>query len=150
MRMPSGLLLPFALSVVLALFLAPPVQADERVKLTGDEIEEILFTPGNVIFGVDHRNNVVWIGTALGDGDRHFYWRSLARGYPRTQTPPTPPPATQGPVSGEFTGTVRIVNDQQCAIGYAEDRCLDLYRIGKNKYESWAGETLQSTWYRAN
>jgi hypothetical protein len=136
----SGALPAFALCVAVALFLASPIHAKDRVKLTGDEIREILFTPGKVIFGVGHRNNTVWIGTALGDGDRHFYWRSLASRSPRTQ-----PPA-----SGELTGTVKIVDDQQCAVGYADDRCPDLYRIGNDKYESWSGDTLFSTWYRAN
>ena len=140
MKRSSDLLLVFALYVVVALFLASPIQAEDRVKLTGEEIREILFTPGNVIFGVDHLNNSVWIGTALGDGDRHFYWRSLSSRSPRTH-----PPA-----SGELTGTAKIVNDQQCAVGYAEDRCFDIYRIGDDKYESWSEGTLTSTWYRAN
>ncbi|UCH48843.1 MAG: hypothetical protein JSU95_03290 [Betaproteobacteria bacterium] len=133
MKRSSGLLLALPLLVVLALFLAPPIQAEERVKLTGDEIKEILFTRGKVIFGVDHVNDTVWIGTALGDGKRHIYWRSHI--YMTT---------------GELTGTARIVNDQQCAVGYAQDRCFDIYRVGSDKYESWSGETLFSTWYRAN
>ena len=139
MRTHLGTLLTIVFCVV-ATFLAPPIQAEDKVKLTGDEIKEILFTKGNVIFGVDHLNNAVWIGTALGGGKRHFNWQSLGSESPRAPFP----------ASGELTGTATIVNDQQCAVGYAEDRCLDIYRIGKNKYESWAGETLQSTWYRAN
>jgi hypothetical protein len=141
MRMPSGLLLPFALSVVLALFLAPPVQADEKVKLTGDEIKEILTTPGNVSFGVDHLNNTVWIRTALDDGNRHAYWQRFAGPSPRTQLP----------TSGEFTGPIWIADDQVCArSGYSSERCLDIYRIGNDKYENWWGETLHHTWYQAN
>jgi len=122
------------------LFLASPIQAEDRVKLTGDEIKEILFTKGNVIFGVDHENNAVWIGTALGGGKRHFHWQSLGSKSPRAPFP----------AEGEITGTATIVNDQQCTRGYAAERCFDLYRIGKDKYETWDGETLHSTWYRAN
>ena len=136
MRSFSGALLSI---FVAALLLASPIQAEDRVKLTGEEIREILFTPGNVIYGVNHLHNTIWIGTALGEGDRHFYWRSLASRSPRTN-----PPA-----HGELTGTAKIVNDQQCAVGYAEDRCFDIYRIG-DKYESWSGDTLVTTWYRAN
>jgi hypothetical protein len=140
MKKYSGVLLLIALFVLATLILAPPVQAEERVKLTGDEIKEILFTKGNVIFGVDHPNNAVWIGTALGGGKRHFHWQSLGSKSPRAPFP----------ASGELTGTATIVNDQQCTTGYAEDRCFDIYRIGKDKYETWDGETLNSTWYRAN
>ena len=129
------------LSIVVAtLLLSSPIQAQDRVKLTGDEIREILFTKGKVIFGVDHRNNAVWIGTALGGGKRHFHWQSLG-----SKTPRAPFPA-----EGELTGTATVVNDQQCAVGYAEDSCLDLYRVGDNTYESWSGDTLVSTWHRAN
>ena len=142
MRRPSGLLLPFALSVVLALFLAPPIQAEERVKLTGDEIKEILTTPGNVSFGVNHLNNTVWIRTALDDGNRHVYWKRLAG---------PSPPGTPFQASGEITGTIWIADDQACSrSGYPEETCLDIYRIGNDKYENWLGETLHHTWYQAN
>lgn len=140
MKRSSDLLLAFALYVVVALFLASPIRAEDRVKLTGDEIKEILFTQGKVIFGWDHKNNVLWIGTALGGGKRHFYWQSLGSESPRAPFP----------ASGELTGTAKVVNDQQCAVGYAEERCMDIYRVGKDKYETWFGETLTHTWYRAN
>jgi hypothetical protein len=140
MKRYSGALLSIALCVAASLILSPSVQAEERIKLTGDEIKEILFTKGNVIFGVDHKNNSVWIGTALGGGKRHFHWQSLGSKSPRAPFP----------AEGELTGTATIVNDQQCTTGYAENRCLDIYRVGENKYETWHGETLMTTWYRAN
>ena len=136
----SGALFPITLFVVVALVLASPVQAEERVKLTGDEIKEILFTKGNVIYGLTPLKNVIWIGTALGGGKRHFYWQSLGSKSPRAPFP----------AAGELTGTATIVNDQQCTTGYAENRCFDIYRIGKDKYETWDGQTLESSWYRAN
>lgn len=139
MRTSLGALLTIVLCVV-SMFLAPSIRAEGRVKLTGDEIREILFTKGNVIFGIDHQNNSVWIGTALGGGKRHFHWQSLGSKSPRAPFP----------AEGEITGTAAIVNDQQCTTGYAEERCFDIYRVGKDKYETWDGETLYTTWYRAN
>ena len=132
--------LPVALTIAVALFSVPMGHAEDKVKLTGDEIREILFTKGNVIYGVDHINNSVWIGTALGDGKRHFYWQHLSSKTPRAPFPN----------AGEITGTASVVGDQQCTKGYSENRCFDLYRVGKDKYETWFGDTLQTTWYRAN
>jgi len=140
MKRYSGVLLSVSVFILATLIPAPLVQAEERVKLTGDEIKEILFTKGNVIYGLTPQKNVIWIGTALGGGKRHFHWQSLGSESPRAPFP----------ASGELTGTATVVNDQQCTTGYAENRCFDIYRIGKDKYETWDGETLESTWYRAN
>jgi hypothetical protein len=100
----TGALLQIALYVAATLVLASPVQAEQRVKLTGDETRETLFTKGNVIFGVDHPNNTVWIGTVLGGGKRHFHWQYLGSESPRVPLPasgePAPCPGIEPTVSG--------------------------------------------------
>lgn len=122
------------LCVVLALFLRSPIQAEEKIKLTGDEIKE-LTKPGTITIGVNNVRNTVWICEVLEDGTRHVYWRSILS---RTS-------------SGEATGTIKIVGDQRCSKwGNSEERCYDIYRIGNDKYESWWAGDLCFTWYRAN
>jgi len=138
MKSYSGVLLSVSVFIFATLIPAPLVQTEERVKLTGGEIKEILYTKGNVISGLNHLKNVIWIGTALGGGKWHFHWQSLGSESPRAPFPGF----------GELTGTATVVNDQKCTTGYAENRCFDIYRIGKDKYETWDGESLHSTWYR--
>ena len=66
----------------ICVFVAPllfsPIQAREKVKLTGSELQELLNKPGAVSFGIDHRANTVWITVSHGSGKRNVYSRSLA------------------------------------------------------------------------
>jgi len=120
------------LCVVVALFVASPIQGQDKVKLTGAEIDKLLLKPGAISFGINHQFNWVWIVEALENGKRSVYWRSLAN-----------------PIMwGTDIGATKIVGDQVCSKWtFGPERCLDIYRVGEDKYESKLGGSLFSTWY---
>lgn len=121
------------LCVVLALFVASPIQGKDKVKLTGVELDKLLLKPGAISFGITHKPNWVWIVEALENGKRSVYWRSLAN-----------------PIMwGTDIGSTKIVGDQLCEKWtFGPERCFDIYRVGEDKYESWFDESLFSTWYK--
>ena len=122
-----------SLCVVVALFVASPIQGQDKVKLTGAEVDKLLLKPDAISFGISHQTNWVWIIETLENGKRSVYWRSLANPI----------------VSGTDIGTSKIVGDQLCEKWtFGPERCLDIYRIGEDKYESSLRGNLWSTFYR--
>ncbi len=125
------------LCIVLALFLASPMQAEEgkkdKVKLTGAQIDELLLKPGAITFGINHKTNSVYITEALENEKRNLYWQSLANPM----------------VRGTDIGTTEIVGDQACSKwSFGPETCFNVYRVDEDKYESMSGESLAATWYR--
>ncbi len=120
------------LCIVVALFVASPIQGQDKVKLTGTEVKELLLKPGAISFGISHQPNWVWIIEALENGKRSVYWRSLANSI----------------VSGTDIGTTKIVGDQFCEKWtFGPEKCFDLYRVDEDKYEFWLRKNLWSTFY---
>jgi hypothetical protein len=120
------------LCVVVGLFVASPIQGKDKVKLTGVEVDKLLLKPGAISFGINHKTNWVWIVEALENGKRSVYWQSLANTN-----------------RGTDIGSTKIVGDQACEKwSFGPERCFDIYRVGEDKYESWSGGSLSSTWYR--
>jgi hypothetical protein len=68
----------FGLCIVVALFVASPIQGKDKVKLTGPEIQELLFETGVVTFGLNHKVNTFFSIVSHGEGKRNIFWRSLA------------------------------------------------------------------------
>jgi len=123
----------FGLCVIVAVFVASPIQGKDKVKLTGAEVKELLLKPGAVSFGINHRTNGVYITEALENGKRNLYWQNLA----------TPI------VRGTDIGTTKIVDDQACSKwSFGPETCFEVYRVGEDKYESLVGDRLLATWYR--
>lgn len=121
------------LCVIVALFMASPIQGKDKVKLTGAELKELITKPGAIIFYTNHRSKSVGIIETLENGKRNLYWRRLATSIDW----------------GTDIGTVEIVGDQVCSKWtFGPKSCFDVYRVGENKYESHLGGSLLVTWYR--
>jgi len=121
------------LCIVVALFVASPIQGKDKVKLTGAEVKELLLKPGNITFGINHKTNSVYTTEALGNGKRNLYWQKLAKSIAR----------------GTDIGTTKIVGDQACSKwSFGPETCFDVYRVGEDKYQSWVGDRLLATWYK--
>jgi len=121
------------LCVVVALFVASPLQGKDKVKLTGAEIQELLLKPYAISFGINHKTNSVYVTEALKNGKRNLYWQSLKNSLLR----------------GTDIGTTKIVDDQACSKwSFSPESCFDVYRVGEDKYESRVGESLLATWYK--
>jgi hypothetical protein len=123
----------FGLCVVVALFVASPIQGQDKVKLTGTEVKELLLKPGAITFGINHKTNGVYTTEALKNGKRNLYWQRLGNSL----------------VRGTDIGTTKIVGDQACSKwSFGPETCFDVYRLGEDKYESRVGDRLLATWYR--
>jgi hypothetical protein len=127
----------FVVCAVVALVMASAAQGqqskEEKAKLTGAEVQDVLFKPGAVTFGVIHPNNQVYVIVSHGGGNRDFFWRSLT----------TPDRWSVD------AATAKIVGDQVCSKWtFGPESCLEVYRIGGDKYESrLQGGGLVATWY---
>ena len=125
------------LCAVVALFVASPIQGQEskkdKVKLTGAEIQELLFKSGAVTFGLNHKSNSVFAIVSHGGGKRDIFWRSLA----------------DPVVWGTDVTTSKIVGDQLCSKWtFGPETCYDIYKVGEDKYEAVLKGNLVATWYR--
>ena len=104
----------------------------DKVKLTGAELKE-QESQHAVFGGVNQRSQYVWMILRYGNGKRELYWRSLGK------------PG----LSASWTGAARIVGDQMCTkYTFGPEKCYDIYRIGEDKYESWYGGLIDSSYYR--
>ena len=106
-----------------------------KVKLTGAELQELIFESNVVIFGINHRIKGVYIVVGHGNGKRDLYWRSLVK------------PG----LWGMDTGNARIDGDYFCSKWSnpgTRERCSDVYRVGEDKYETWFEGSLRATWFR--
>jgi hypothetical protein len=123
----------FGLCIVVVLFVASPIQGKDKVKLSGPEIQELLFETGVVTFGLNHKVNTFFSIVSHGEGKRNIFWRSLA-----------------DPVRwGTDVTTSKVVGDQLCSKWtFGPKACYDIYRIGKDKYGSFLKGNLVATWYR--
>jgi hypothetical protein len=118
------------LCVVVALFVASPIQGKDKVKLTGAELKG-LTKPGAIVFYTNHRSKNVGIIEVLENGDQKLYWRKSST------------------IWGTDIGTLEIVGDQMCSkMTFGPKSCFDVYRVGEDKYESYLGEELLVTGYR--
>jgi hypothetical protein len=117
-----------------ALLVTSPAYGQERVKLTGAELQEMLLKSGEVSFGVNPKTNMAWIIVHTGEGKRDLFWRSL----------------TNAAEWGMEVGLTKIAGDQLCTKWtFAPETCVDVYRIGENKYESRTGGELTGIWHKA-
>jgi hypothetical protein len=133
MTMTNGKVSLVGLCVIIALFVAAPIQGKEdKTKLTGAEIQELLCKPGAINFGINHMTNSVFITEVLENGKRILYWRSLQNSM----------------IWGTDIGTAEVVGDKMCSKWtFSPQKCFDIYRVGENKYESYLGENLVAAWY---
>lgn len=105
---------------------------EDKVKLTGAELQEQFLTP-SLNAGITYRTNSVWILWTYEGGKREVYWQSLSK------------PG----VSGADTTTANVVEDQLCSKwSFGPERCYDIYRTGENTYDGWLHGKLDFTYYR--
>jgi hypothetical protein len=107
--------------------------AKDKVKLTGAELEEIADKHA-VFAGYNPKNGCAWMNVFfLADAKIRQSWDCLG-------------------MAGTTMGKWRLVGDKRC-IKWDDptrpnEECVEIYRIGEEKYEAWVDGQPVSTYYK--
>lgn len=120
------------LFLLFLLFAARPVEAGEKIKLTGSQLVDRI-GGYEVIAGISHFASFNYMVVAYSNGTREVYWND-------------------GLKSGTDTGTHRFEGDQICVSWEnsfeGKEQCFDVYKIGESKYEAWRNGERAFTYYK--